>query len=84
MTSLGFVEMDPSEMKRDDVFFRSVAVSFQNAYCFQAKGYSERSEKTAGTEIGSVILLCRRLKHPLKTSQNCSTMISNASFCLSF
>lgn len=55
MTSLGFVEMDPSEMKRDDVFLRSVAVSFQNAYCFQAKGYSERSEKTAGTEIGSVI-----------------------------
>lgn len=50
MTSLGFVEMDPSEMKRDNVFLRSVAVSFQNAYCFQAKGYSERSEKTAGTD----------------------------------
>lgn len=24
MTSLGFVEMDPSEMKRDDVFLKSV------------------------------------------------------------
>lgn len=57
--------------------------SFQKPSPFPSTGHSKGFEKQQA-HIGSVTSLCRRLKHPLKTSQNCSIMVSNASFCLSF